>query len=281
MNITAIQNNNFKYRSFFGANNAVLYDCNIAQSDNLPKNQVLLERGQIKDGKGELFNRHVTEYCRTDMNWIKLERVLRKKFPNPNDVNFVIYAASTGEEPYTVAMLLNKIYGKPVPIQAFDISQGVIDEDIKHQKEGVVIDLSDTRKIYETLRLNSFNGYFKTDRLNGSIKIDKRITDCVEFKRSNILDDIDKIDSSKPAVLMARNMWPYVKSSEYKGFCEKLRETLSSGSLFIIGTYDYNGENYLLNSDSFPRILSKHGFKPVSRSPLESFRSFNLIFEKK
>ena len=240
------------------------------------------EKGQIVNVRGGgVFNRHITEYCRADMNWVKLEQTIRKKFPNPQDANFIIYAASTGEEPYTMAILLDKIYTKPISIKAFDISQDVIDEDIKRQKEGVVIDIKDVRKIYETLNLNAFNSYFKADRLNGSIKLAKRITDCIEFKRSNILEDINKIDSSKPVVLMARNMWPYVHHSEYKAFCEKLKETLAPGSLFVIGVYDYNGETYFKNSGNFPYILSKSGFKPVSSSFLESFRNFNLIFEKK
>ena len=239
------------------------------------------QKGQIVNSKGEIFNRHNTEFCRADMNWKKLEDILRKKYPNPDNVNFIIYAASTGEEPYTIAILLNKIYGKPIPIKAFDISKDVIEENIKKQKEGVFIDIKDVRKIYETLNLGDFNSCFRADRTSGDIKIDRKITDSIEFSQSNIIEDIDLIDSEKPTVLFARNMWPYVHFTQYKGFCKKLNEKLTPNSLFIIGSYDYNGEVGFLNSNDFPRILTKNGFRGISNRFFESFKTLDLIFEKK
>ena len=266
-------NTNYINRSFC-ANNS--------EFDLQAKRPAVYEKGQIKSLKGDgVFNRHITEYCRADMNWLNLGRIIKQKYPDFNDVNFIVYASSTGEEPYSLEILLNKIYGSYVPIKAFDISQSIIDENIKHQKEGVIIELKDARKIFDTLNLDSFSDYFKADKITGDIKLNRKITDSVEFKRSNILEDIDKIDSSKPSVIFARNMWPYVKNSEYKEFCEKLRKKSAPKSMFIIGVYDYNGESYLLNSNSFPNFLSKSGFKPVSRGFLQSFRTFNLIFEKK
>ncbi len=236
-------------------------------------------KGQIVNLKGEVFNRHNTQYCRTDMNWLKLEMILRKKYPNPNDVNFVTYACSTGEEPYTIAILLNKIYKRPVPIKAFDISQRVIDENIKKQKEGVKLELDDFKNICTTLNLPSGDAFCADKK--GHIKIDSKITNCVEYACSNILEDVDFIDNSKPTVLFARNMWPYVLPKEYPIFCKKLSTNLAPNSLFIIGQYDYEGEESLIKSNSFPRALSKNGFKPIRQSVIESFRAFNLFFEKK
>lgn len=265
--------NNSNKRNFLGERNNKLIASSYKKS--------LQERGQIITPNGDVFNRHITEYCRYDMNWVKLENILRSKYPNPDNVNFIIYAASSGEEPYTMAILLKKIYGKTVPIKAFDISQDLTDKNIQHQKDGVKIEVKDVLKILKTLNLKSFEGYFKADKTTGEIKLDKKITDCVEFECSNILEDIDNMDKSKPTVLMARNMWPYVHFLEYNKFCKKLQNTLAANSIFIIGSYDYNGDGELFKSDNFPHILSKNGFRPVSNGIFESFRSFDLIFEKK
>ena len=243
------------------------------------KNQSILDKGQVVTKNGQIINRHTTEFCRSDLDWAELGRYLKNKYPSINDTDFLVFASSTGEEPYTLAILLNDIYGDISNIKAFDISQDIIEESIEKQKEGITISAPVCDYIFDAMQLKNLSAFEDGDYK--SVKLRRNITDSVSFEQANILTGLDKIDSSKPSVIFARNMWPYVKNSEYKEFCEKLRKKSAPKSMFIIGVYDYNGESYLLNSNSFPNFLSKSGFKPVSRGFLESFRTFNLIFEKK
>ena len=244
-------------------------------------NMPLLERGQLLTSNGQIFNRPATRMCREDVAWDEFGDYLKEKYPKPSEVDFVVHACSTGEEAYTMAILLDKIYDKQdFTIKAFDISQDRIDYNRKLQKNGIYFPSQfNVDYVCESLKTR-FEDSFEADK-SGDTRIKKGITDKVQFSRSNILYYIDKLDKNKPTVLMARNMWPYVSPREYVEFASKLYKNLHPDSIVVLGEFDYEGEINYPASNSFPLILVNNGFDYVLYSRFQAQDSKSIVFEKR
>lgn len=94
-----------------------------------------LEEGQFFDDDGFVFNRNITQYCRNDINWREFGKYLKERFPDISNVDIYDFGCSTGEEPYTLALLLQKVYGNSdFKIQASDIDEFNIKHNLRTQK---------------------------------------------------------------------------------------------------------------------------------------------------
>ena len=238
-----------------------------------------LEKGQMLTKKGEIYNRHFTRICREDISWSEFGEYLKQKYPNPNNVNFVIYGCSTGEEAYTFALLLNKIYdGANFKIKASDISKDIIENNIQQQKQGIYLSSADLEYMYKSMELKDYCDF--DCAFSENIKIKKSITDKIEFSHANILTDIDTISTKKPTVLLCRNMWPYINQKEYNNFASKLYEKLHPDSIVVLGEYDYEGDRDFNGSSSFPFVLLQNGFKHVLYSKFQSEGDMSVILQK-
>lgn len=238
-----------------------------------------LEKGQILTKTGKIHNRHSTRICREDISWSEFGEYLKQKYPNPNDANFVIYGCSTGEEAYTLALLLNKIYdGADYKIKACDISEDIIEDNMQNQKIGIYLNPADIEYMYKSMELKDY--YDFDSEFSGNIKIRKSITDKIEFSHANILTDTNTISNEKPTVLLCRNMWPYINPKEYNKFASKLYSKLHPDSIVILGEYDYEGDRDFQGSSSFPFVLLQNGFKPVLYSKFQTEGDMSVIFKK-
>ena len=63
---------------------------------------------------------------------------------------------------------------------------------------------------------------------------------CLAFRIKLVY--IKNIDNKNPSLVMCRNMWPYINSSEYDGYAEALYEKLAPGSVVVIGFFDYTAD---------------------------------------
>ena len=99
------------------------------------------------------------------------------------------------------------------------------------------------------------------------------------FEAANILDDLDSVNSSVPTIFVCRNMWPYVDGEEHQLFSDTLYEKLASGSIVIIGEFDYTGAQ-IQNCNEFADSLIASGFSPVY-SLFGSIMGKPVVFEKK
>ncbi len=236
-----------------------------------------IQKGQMVNQNGEIIIRHTTDFCRDDIDWAEYGKYLKEKFPLLDDADFCVYACSTGEEPYTLAILLNDVYNSIPDIKAFDISDEIIQNNIRQQKKGILIKAPIFDYMYRQMRLKNLSAFIDGDYQG--IKLSQNILDSVFFKQANILTNLDNISNSKPTVLMARNMWPYVNPDEYQDFAKGLYNKLAPNSIVVLGLYDYEGNPDVLNSYTFPDALIKAGFKNASSNgKLSGIDS--LIFEK-
>src|SRR5690606_7641453 len=143
---------------------------------------------------------NVSEFYRNPNQWEVLEKFIIPKYIKNNNKlpNIWSCACSTGEEPYSMVMLLTKFFEiDKIKILASDIDV----EAIEKAKKGVY-----TEKSLDNLPSKFKNDFFHKDGNQYQYIIDNKIKNCVKFKKMDLLkDDYPKnID-----LLICRNVMIY------------------------------------------------------------------------
>ena len=157
---------------------------------------------------------HYTCYAREDFPWCAFGQYLKTKFQDNDKVSIYQYGSSTGEETYTLKMLLENVFKdkaeKFYPIIAKDIDKEIISTNKLQQQIGKIISTKDIDSLIKRLRINiddNIKNYFTIKPLfkNSSafipIIINQNITKNIKFENANILNDIDSIDSNNPSII--------------------------------------------------------------------------------
>ena len=170
---------------------------------------------------------NVSQFYRNPNQWENFENEIIPYLRSHYGDRLTIWSAacSTGDEPYTIAMILSKY----VSLDKIQIIATDIDDDVlAFAKAGVYPEKSlvDLPKEY-------LNKHFtKVD--NTRYKIDEKIQKCVSFKKHNLLED--KYFGGVH-LIVCRNVVIYfteeAKDEIYKKFCASL---VKGGSLFIGST---------------------------------------------
>ena len=240
-----------------------------------------LKLGQIRNLDGSVFVRDTTYYARDDLDWFNLGQYLSENFPHIEDFDIHCFGCSSGEEAYTIAILLKHLYGQNTDfkIKASDIRDEQIEENKKVQKDRIRISLLTHKMILKGLGVDfdESTKYFYTKKGDEHYcYIKPEIVNSVEFEEKNILTSLDDIDETRPSIIFCRNMWPYVNSKYYDEFTESLYEKLAPGSIIVLGDYDYMGYN-CEDMDSFPHIL-ENKFMPLAQ--VSNYGGHALVFKK-
>lgn len=172
---------------------------------------------------------NVSEFFRNPEQWNVVEsNVLPWLAKNTNKESFKIWSAacSTGEEPYTIAMILNRF---SIPFSKMNIiATDLDDEAMNKAKRGTYVENS-LKNVPADLK----NKFFKKED-NGRFAISDEIKKIVQFKKHNLLDDkyFDNCD-----LIVCRNVMIYftdeAKALIYKQFAKSLKP---SGVLFVGST---------------------------------------------
>lgn len=148
-----------------------------------------------------------------------------------DDKDLRIWSAgcSTGEEPYTLAMLLNEYFGEEkmlwdAKVLATDISSKVLDIAQKA--------IYDNEKI-ETLPSKWRLSYFKKYDSNNSILVD-RIRSEVIYRKFNLMEAIFPF-KRKFHVIFCRNVMIYFDSKTKEELADKYYQHLEHGGYLFIG----------------------------------------------
>ena len=211
--------------------------------------------GSISDAAGKFMYRIDTSFFRFDMPWGVFAKFIAERFNKAPKVNVIDHACSIGYEPYSIAMALKTTVGaqakKFFPIKARDIDAN----NIRLAKEGF-FKVDDYEKMgVDFYTKHRFPEFFKIDPTNVFTKIyrpTEQIKSTVEFKQSNILNDLRKI-AKKNTVLLCRNFWPYLEAKDAANLAEKLATKMRKNSLLVIGEYD---KSFRIN-----KMLESFGFK--------------------
>ncbi len=239
-------------------------------------------KGQYLDEYRELVNSHETYFFRYDINWLAFRDYLNERFSKHPKIDTFVYGCSDGSEPYSLSMVIQSMVDnsdKFFPIKAFDIDEGLILKNNEH-KNSAKITYSDFLRMRDLFQKSDkdYSSYVFRDDFD-NYYCSYKTTKQVEFKCSNIIEDIKKMNFQNPVLFMCRNMWPYVDPQEYNQFAKSLYSKLPEGSSVVIGDFDYKG-NKFFGTNSFPKALLNAGFKQSFSNIGRDIPVKNIVFEK-
>lgn len=183
---------------------------------------------------------NVSEFFRNKAQWVILEKKIipllldyRKK-----DLKIWSAACSTGEEPYSVVMLLTKFLDLSfIRILATDLDKNAL---IKAQIGEY------SAKALENLPVEFKKYFILTD--NNTYKIDERIKQCVTFKQHDLLQDDFPANCD---LILCRNVMIYFTEDAKNLLYRKLYDALSPEGVLFVGST----EQIIMSN--------KYGFYPI------------------
>jgi len=167
---------------------------------------------------------NVSEFYRNPNQWEVLKNdILPKLIGNKKDLKVWSCACSTGDEPYTLAMVLNKY----LPLESIRIIATDIDEDaIEKAKTGAYM-----YKSVEKLPKEYLVKYFtKTGEI---YRVKDELKRCVTFSKLDLLAD------SYPQacdLIVCRNVLIYFTEEAKDMVYSKLSQALSNGGILFVGS---------------------------------------------
>jgi len=168
---------------------------------------------------------NVSEFYRNPEQWEVLEKeILPLLLTKKKKITIWSSACSTGDEPYTLVMVLNKLLPlSSIKILATDIDLGALEK----AQTGMYVS-----KSLENLPKEMKSKYFTV--IGDSYKIKEEVKNCVEFKQFNLLRDPYPIGID---LIVCRNVLIYfteeAKNDIYKNFNMSLNP---QGILFVGST---------------------------------------------
>lgn len=170
---------------------------------------------------------NVSEFYRNPNQWVLFENeILQDVFKNKNKADIKIWssACSTGDEPYTVVMILNKF----LPLEKIRITATDIDiEAINKAKAGVY----SSRSLKE-LPKEFLDNHF-TQIGSDSYQISEKIRKCVDFKKLNLLEDSYPKDMD---IIICRNVLIYFTEEAKNNIIKWFSDSLNPGGVLFIGS---------------------------------------------
>ncbi|KNF07448.1 chemotaxis protein methyltransferase CheR [Gottschalkia purinilytica] len=167
---------------------------------------------------------NVSEFYRNPAQWMCLEKdILPNLIKKYKKLTIWSSACSTGEEPYSLVMLLSKFYNlKDVKIIATDIDAGAIEK----AKLGVYSEKS-LQNLPNDFKLKYF------DKIGMSYKIKEDIKSCVDFKKLNLLEDRYPMDCH---IILCRNVLIYFTEETKNIIYKKFHDSLSKDGILFVGS---------------------------------------------
>ena len=167
---------------------------------------------------------NVSEFYRNPARWEVLEqRFLPDLLKKQTKLKVWSAACSTGEEPYTLAMILSQLGALGnTELLATDLDMGVL----KKAKEGVYVERS-LRDVPEICKKQ----YFKEQ--DGQFLVDERLKKAIIFKQQNLL--YDRFDSGFD-LIVCRNVMIYFTEDAKQQLYAKFSEALKPGGLLFVGS---------------------------------------------
>ncbi|BCJ85388.1 CheR family methyltransferase [Effusibacillus dendaii] len=168
---------------------------------------------------------NVSEFFRNDNRWLVLaERIFPEFLKQKRKLKIWSAACSTGEEPYTIALILSRF----LPPAEIEVLATDIDENaIVRAKTGVYHERSLTAVPHD-LRKKYF-----TAKDGGMYEISSEIKRCVKFQKQNLLED--RFDTNFD-LIVCRNVIIYFTEEAKDMLFHKFAAALRSGGILFVGS---------------------------------------------
>lgn len=167
---------------------------------------------------------NVSEFFRNANQWVILkEQIIPQLLEGKTTLKVWSAACSTGEEPYTLAMVLSHFFPlHKIKIQAYDID----DEALNKAKLGVYSAKS-IANVPESFKKKYFTS------VGNSFKISDDIKRCVEFKKFNLLKDPYPRGYD---LIVCRNVMIYFTEDAKDEMYHKFNDALREGGILFVGS---------------------------------------------
>lgn len=183
----------------------------------------------------DVVSTNKTDFFREPLHFDFMTNELLPKFKeektHSNPLNIWSSACSSGEEPYTIAMVvssfLEKNPGFNYSILGTDISTKVL----KHAYNAVY----DMEKV-DVIPLETKKKYLlrSKDPQKAKVRIVQELRKHVDFKRLNLMDDVYHIDGMFD-IVFCRNVLIYFDKETQNAVINKLCKKLRPGGIFFLG----------------------------------------------
>lgn len=170
---------------------------------------------------------NVSEFFRNPAQWHTLEKdIIPKLIHNNGKIKVWSSACSTGEEPYSLVMLLTNFFPlKEINVLATDIDESAIQK----AKIGVY-----DEKSLKNVPIDFKKRFFV--KIGNTYKINDEIKQCVTFKKLNLLDD----DFPKGFhLILCRNVMIYFTEEAKTKLYKKFHEALTDDGVFFVGNTEH------------------------------------------
>ncbi len=185
---------------------------------------------------------NVSEFYRNYKRWEVLETAILPLIKTSRPLKIWSAACSTGEEPYTLAMLLDQQKGLPgYQILATDIDGKALEK----AKKGVYQERS-----LQEVPLSVKDRYF-TQNANRSYEVKSEIKKNITFKKHNLLADRYEQDFD---LIVCRNVFIYFTESAKEELYLKMAHSLKKNGVLFVGSTEqiFNPEKFgLVPADTF------------------------------
>ncbi len=190
---------------------------------------------------------NVSEFWRNPDQWKILEEMVLPELMKMSGKNLNVWSAacSTGDEPYSLAMLLSKYMPlSNIKVLATDIDKQVLEKArVGLYNEKSISGLPD-----------EFKKKYFTKIGSSSYQISDEIKKCVEFKEGNLL--ADKYPTGLDLIL-CRNVVIYFTDEAKNEIYKKFNDSLKSGGYLFVGSTEQIINYKELNFSSFKSFFYK------------------------
>jgi chemotaxis protein methyltransferase CheR len=197
---------------------------------------------------------NLTYFFREQHHFPVLEEFVRKHLKeNPKPPRVWCSAASTGEEPYSIAMTVAEAGAPQAKIIATDIDTNVL-----AQADRGVYKLETVQSVENKLLRKYF---LKGSGDNaGLVRIRPELRQMLVFRQTNLLEDSWAIRSNDPFdVIFCRNVMIYFDKPTQKNILQKFAQVLKPGGLLFAG----HSENFSDSGAHF-RLQGKTVYERIS-----------------
>lgn len=167
---------------------------------------------------------NVSEFYRNPLQWELLEKeIIPNLLKNNKRLKIWSAACSTGEEPYSLVMLMSRFMElSNIKIIATDIDDGAVEK----AKNGLYV-----AKSLESLPKEFITKFF--DKEGEFYRMKDIVKRCVEFKKHNLLKDkyVDNCD-----LIVCRNVMIYFTEEAKAEIYQKFRDSLCSHGVLFVGS---------------------------------------------
>ena len=250
MRILPINQNQYKYKPSFNANNRWICD----------KNGI------------ELY-KTTTYYFRDDIDWEPLIKYICKKYENVPKVHFINHICSNGMEP--LSFLMSILIHAPEHIKKFTpiLAKDINEENINMAKKGICGASSEDFLRVDRMTKGCYKYFLNLKQSDDSKDLfimspKKVLTEKVIFEQGDIFEDIEKMPREN-TFLSCRNFWFYLPLHKQEEIASRLGKHFASGSSVLLGYMD------TVNATA-DKFLKKYGFE---RCPVGN-KYINIMYSK-